>query len=643
MIFPLEPKTKRITTNPNTNIENKEEDRLSDLPDSILHHILSLLDTKQAFQTSILSTRWKNLPNHLPTLRLSSTGFNSFDCFIKSLTQILSLRDDSTALHSLDFYRPQDFVDPKILESMVNYAISHNVQLLRISVSCDIQQLQSSLFSSQTLTSLDLSIHYYIHHWKILFPSSLNLPALTTLTLTGFYFRSDNNGCTEPFSSLNKLNTLIIGNLRFLKGQSLCISSTTLVNLTIYGYYLYNKYKSKIMLSAPYLSTFAFTGTPNQTLCVSHPCSITHLYIDVEDISWVEEDSATLLSWLLELANIKSLTVSSNTLQVLRPAAFTFVSRILSLRDDLTSLQTLDLYHCPRDFDFVCPDILKSIVYYTVTYNVQRVRVCVTCNIQQLPSCLFSSQTLTSLDLSIHHRILPAKLLFPSSLNLPALTTLTLISFYFLSGDDGCAEPFSTLNKLNTLIIRHCKVVDAQTLCISSTTLVNFTMVGYNYYYYYKEIHKLELSTPRLSMFAFTGTPDLKLCVSHPCSITHLCIHAEDIIGFVKEDSAVLLISWLQELANIKSLTVSSNTLQVLSFVPDLFNVKLTSLCNLESLQVEMKLLTPGLYVLLSHRKYKETGSRIHLTKDKLIPVGVVEFLLQTSPLAKVNFINNDD
>ncbi|RHN65832.1 putative F-box domain, leucine-rich repeat domain, L domain-containing protein [Medicago truncatula] len=574
MIFPLEPKTKRITTNPNTNIENKEEDRLSDLPDSILHHILSLLDTKQAFQTSILSTRWKNLPNHLPTLRLSSTGFNSFDCFIKSLTQILSLRDDSTALHSLDFYRPQDFVDPKILESMVNYAISHNVQLLRISVSCDIQQLQSSLFSSQTLTSLDLSIHYYIHHWKILFPSSLNLPALTTLTLTGFYFRSDNNGCTEPFSSLNKLNTLIIGNLRFLKGQSLCISSTTLVNLTIYGYYLYNKYKSKIMLSAPFVES---------------------------------------------------------------------VSRILSLRDDLTSLQTLDLYHCPRDFDFVCPDILKSIVYYTVTYNVQRVRVCVTCNIQQLPSCLFSSQTLTSLDLSIHHRILPAKLLFPSSLNLPALTTLTLISFYFLSGDDGCAEPFSTLNKLNTLIIRHCKVVDAQTLCISSTTLVNFTMVGYNYYYYYKEIHKLELSTPRLSMFAFTGTPDLKLCVSHPCSITHLCIHAEDIIGFVKEDSAVLLISWLQELANIKSLTVSSNTLQVLSFVPDLFNVKLTSLCNLESLQVEMKLLTPGLYVLLSHRKYKETGSRIHLTKDKLIPVGVVEFLLQTSPLAKVNFINNDD
>jgi len=76
MILPPEPKTKRITTNPNTNIENKEEDRLSDLPDPILHHILSLLDTKEAFQTSILSTRWKNLPNHLSTLRLKTVELN---------------------------------------------------------------------------------------------------------------------------------------------------------------------------------------------------------------------------------------------------------------------------------------------------------------------------------------------------------------------------------------------------------------------------------------------------------------------------------------------------------------------------------------------------------------------------------------
>ena len=328
MILPLEPKIERITTNPNMNIENNE-DRLSDLPDPILHHILSLLDTKQAFQTCILSTRWKNLPNHIPTLRLSSTGFNSFDSFIKSLSRILSLLDDSTTLHTLDFYHPDDFLDPDMVKNMVNYAVSHNVQRLRISVSCDIQQFQSCLFSSQTLVCLNLGTTYGFQYHKILFPSSLSLPALTTLTLKGFYFRSDNNGCAEPFSALNKLNTLIIRQCRVLDAQILCISNTTLVNLTMHGYYLYN-YRCKLKLSAPCLSNFAFTGTPNQKLCVSHPCSITHLYLDVEDIVPVEEDFATLLSWLLELANIKSLTVSSNTLQVLRPICLCFALRLLA-------------------------------------------------------------------------------------------------------------------------------------------------------------------------------------------------------------------------------------------------------------------------------------------------------------------------
>ncbi|CAN1131327.1 hypothetical protein LINPERHAP2_LOCUS6342 [Linum perenne] len=34
-------------------------DRLSDLPDSILHHILSFIDTKSSVQTCILSSRWR--------------------------------------------------------------------------------------------------------------------------------------------------------------------------------------------------------------------------------------------------------------------------------------------------------------------------------------------------------------------------------------------------------------------------------------------------------------------------------------------------------------------------------------------------------------------------------------------------------
>jgi hypothetical protein len=82
-----------------------EEDRLSNLPDPLLHHILSFVDSEYAVQTCILSTRWKNLWKHLPTLTLDSSGFIHQKNFTKFVSRILSLRQQSTALHSLDFER----------------------------------------------------------------------------------------------------------------------------------------------------------------------------------------------------------------------------------------------------------------------------------------------------------------------------------------------------------------------------------------------------------------------------------------------------------------------------------------------------------------------------------------------------------
>ncbi|KAI3832424.1 hypothetical protein MKX03_020658 [Papaver bracteatum] len=47
----------------NSDVGVGEEDRISNLPEALLHHILSLLPTKCAMSTCILSKRWKYVSN----------------------------------------------------------------------------------------------------------------------------------------------------------------------------------------------------------------------------------------------------------------------------------------------------------------------------------------------------------------------------------------------------------------------------------------------------------------------------------------------------------------------------------------------------------------------------------------------------
>lgn len=82
--------------------------RLNSLPDCVLLHIHSFLNTKYAFQTCVLSWRWNNLWKRLSTLRLSGP-LKSFKGPSKLVSGILSLRNDSTALYTLEFICDQEY------------------------------------------------------------------------------------------------------------------------------------------------------------------------------------------------------------------------------------------------------------------------------------------------------------------------------------------------------------------------------------------------------------------------------------------------------------------------------------------------------------------------------------------------------
>ncbi|TKY66927.1 putative F-box/FBD/LRR-repeat protein [Spatholobus suberectus] len=122
-------------------------DRISDLPDAVLHHILFLLPIKCVAQMSILSKRWKFLWSTFPDLDFRT--LNPFEISSKNvkflefekprqpldssrmdfITQVLSIRDKHSDIRVLCFRARLSF---SRLNSLIRRAIRHNVRELDI-------------------------------------------------------------------------------------------------------------------------------------------------------------------------------------------------------------------------------------------------------------------------------------------------------------------------------------------------------------------------------------------------------------------------------------------------------------------------------------------------------------------------------
>ncbi|AES81605.2 putative F-box domain-containing protein [Medicago truncatula] len=83
--------------------KSSKVDRISDLPDSILSHILYFLPTKLAATTSVLSKRWKRLWLSVLSLDFDSSGFKTFDLFLRVVYSTMYCREITLPIHSFRF------------------------------------------------------------------------------------------------------------------------------------------------------------------------------------------------------------------------------------------------------------------------------------------------------------------------------------------------------------------------------------------------------------------------------------------------------------------------------------------------------------------------------------------------------------
>ncbi|KAF2919470.1 hypothetical protein DAI22_08g136400 [Oryza sativa Japonica Group] len=135
------------------------KDRISELPNDLIHHIMSFLSMKEAVRTSVLSHWWVNKWTCLQSIKLDINWFRlDREKFRSSIDKLLLSRDHLDA--SMDTFQLDSFAVDRA-GSWINHAIKHNAKVVKFSEypSWEPFYLDPELveFSSRYLKTLELT------------------------------------------------------------------------------------------------------------------------------------------------------------------------------------------------------------------------------------------------------------------------------------------------------------------------------------------------------------------------------------------------------------------------------------------------------------------------------------------------------
>ncbi|KAJ0264361.1 F-box domain-containing protein [Hirschfeldia incana] len=233
-------------------------DRISNLPDEILQHILCFIPMKLAITTSLLSRRWRHVWCEIPSLSLDVDTLTAASVN-KTLTRYTALNTKSFHLTITAYTQNVPYID-----RLIKFAMSHNVENLSLDFlhyyyeyklpdffcnSSSVKQLEINLSSSRMIVPecsvFWTSLHKLSLSWCRLSDDSMakilsGCPVLEYLTLCNCYglkvldlskslhLRTLDVKLTVPVSVSTKIVAPHIHCLRFLNYESL---SCTLVNV----------------------------------------------------------------------------------------------------------------------------------------------------------------------------------------------------------------------------------------------------------------------------------------------------------------------------------------------------------------------------------------------------------------------------
>lgn len=307
------------------------EDRISNLPDPILTHILSFLPTKSAVGTTVLSKIWKS-----PFVSLPNLDFNDTVCiyrdifggdsrqkvsFMNFVDRILMLRGNDLNLErfSLNCVGNYDFTR---VDQWIRIVVGHNVK--EINLTLNFRELYKLVQDVYMCTSIEV----FRLKWKILVhvPENVSFCSLRVLEFTGVKFLSYES-VEKLLRSCPVLQDLVIENCKWLSGCCLSVCGSALKNFSLDSYsYLDTDVELKILIDMPALETLEIREFTSEGIFIKENLlSITTASIDVAQK--IERSvpcslyGDSVFGLLKKISHVKYLTLCQSTLGALSYAS----------------------------------------------------------------------------------------------------------------------------------------------------------------------------------------------------------------------------------------------------------------------------------------------------------------------------------
>ncbi|CAN1300085.1 F-box/LRR-repeat protein 13 [Linum perenne] len=349
----------------------RNKDRLSHLPDSVIYHILSFLDTKYAVQTSVLSRRWRCAWKYVTALHLHSRSFREYSSFRVYLDKVMSLRYPLTVreITLIDEGNAEDR-DGSLFASVINYAIFYATQYLCVNLKNDDSwESQTEYYFSELFGTIsDCNLKTLELDTLVLDVGlrSSGFRMLTKLEVYGCLFLSDDEEVIDTFSEFPCLEHLVLdgGALDNLyDDKRFRISGLRLLSLSVTDTYF-----NKLEIHAPKLKYLCFERLDDfveftklnlpsleyAEISVYHDnCSDEYCSSDEKCTVCIEYAKHGLISLLQGLSNVTDLKLGSFTGEILHG-----IPEFLKQQPSpFTRLETLSLMH---------KDISDAVINYIV-------------------------------------------------------------------------------------------------------------------------------------------------------------------------------------------------------------------------------------------------------------------------------------